>query len=151
MIPISKNTIEPKIISACLYFVDNIEQFEAIEIFPNQSAIGFDNYRQCFYEKTRDRFGEYSKTKIYFYEDFYQKTQNMQECEFIEKCKKAGLNDIKIKLACLFFLENKTPEQVWEWTMQNKIKDYEWDSLKTLKYRLKKKLFPELIKKVDKK
>ena len=82
---------------------------------------------------------------------FYQKAQNMQECEFIEKCKKAGLSDIKTKLACLFFLENKTPEQVWEWTMQNKIKDYEWDSLKTIKYRLKKKLFPELIKKVNKK
>ena len=150
MIPISKNIIEPQTINACLYFVDSIEQFEAIEIFSNQAIIGFDNNRQCFYEKERDKYGEYSKTKIYFYEDFYQKSQSISEKEFIERCKLAGLNELKIKFACLFFLQNKTPEQVWEWCMQNNI-NYEWDSLKTIKYRIKKILFPELVKKVNKK
>ena len=150
IVPISQEIIEP-IIKTNIQYVNSLEEFEQMPLQLNEVMLRFDNNQPCFYVRGRDKFGEYSATKIYFYEDFYQKAQNMQEWEFIEKCKKAGLNELKTKLACLFFLENKTPEQVWEWTLQNKIKDYEWDSLKTIKYRLKKKLFPELIKKVDKK
>lgn len=145
MIPISKNIIEPTIISNIEY-VENLEEFEKIELQPNQTKLAFDNNQQCFYIRSRDKFCEYSQTKIYFYEDFAQKVQNIEKEWFINKCKKASLDELKIEIAYMFFLENKTPQEVWLWLIDVKNINIEWDSVKTLKYRLKKKLFPELVK-----
>ena len=40
----------------------------------------------------------------------------------------------------MFFLENKKPQEVWLWLISTKKKDIEWDSVKTMRCRLKKKL-----------
>jgi hypothetical protein len=149
MIPISKNVIQPKI-KTNVNYVDSLEDFESIKLDINETILRFDNNQPCFYVRERDKFGNYSSVKIYFYESVSDRVQNIAKSEFIQKCKQAGLNEVKTQIACLFFLENKTPEQVWEWALTNKI-NYEWDTLKSLKYRIKKKLFPELVKKVDKK
>jgi hypothetical protein len=95
--------------------------------------------------RERDKFGEYSATKIFFYENFAQKVQNIEKWEFIQKCKEAGLDDLKTEIACMFFLENKKPLEVWEWSLKNTNKEWEWDYVKTLKYRIKLKLFKKVI------
>jgi hypothetical protein len=146
MIPISKDIIEP-IIKTNILFVNNLEEFEKIELEPNENKGAFDNFKQCFYFRERDRYGEYSAVKIFFYEDFSQKVQNIEREEFIKKCKEAGLDEIKTEVAIKFFLENKKPQEVWLWVVENNIKDWSWDYVRTLKYRLKLKLYKNIIKK----
>lgn len=145
LVPISKNILEP-IIKTNIEYVDGLEEFEKIPLEINQTILKFDNNQPCFYIRERDKFGDYSVVKIYFYENFAQKVQNFEKDEFIKKCKKAGLDDLKTEIACMFFLENKKPQDVWLWLIDTKKKDYEWDSIKTLKCRLKKKLFEQVTK-----
>lgn len=143
MIPISKEQIEP-IYKSNILFVNSIEEFESIELDYNETKIAFDNFRQCFYLRGRDKFGEYSATNINFYETFVQKAQGLNRTEFINKCKDAGLDELKTQLACMFFLENKKPLEVWEWVLKNTKKDWEWDYVRNLKCKLKKKLFQKV-------
>lgn len=145
IIPISKEMIEP-VFTSNISYVNSIEEFEKIELKPNSTFLAFDNFKQCFYIKSRDKFGEYSQVKILFYEDFAQKIENIKKAEFIDKCQKAGLSEFKIECACKFFLENQTPQDVWLWALSEKKKDIEWDSVKIMKHRLKSKLFPEMVK-----
>ena len=143
-IPISQNIIEP-IITTNIEYVDTIEEFESIELGLNETILCFDNNQQCFYIKERDKFGEYSPTKIFFYENFAQKAQNIEKEEFIKKCKEVGLDELKTQIACMFFLENKKPLEVWEWSLTHTKKDWEWDYVRNLKCKLKKKLFQKII------
>lgn len=144
IIPISKNVIEP-IIKTNIEYVDSVEEFEKIELQPNETILRFDNNQPCFYVKEKDRFGENYPIKIFFYENFAQKIQNLEKEEFIKKCKEAGLDDIKTEMACMFFLENKKPQEVWLWALDQKKKDWEWDYVRNLKCKLKKKLFNKVI------
>lgn len=147
MIPISKNIIEP-IIKSNIEYVNSIEEFEKIELEPNQTILKFDNFKQCFYVKSRDKFGEYSPIKIYPYETFVEKAQSLERWEFIEKCKHTGLDDLKTEIACMFFLDNKKPQEVWLWAISEKKKDWEWDYVRSLKYKLKLKIFDKVTKKI---
>ncbi len=150
MIPISKNIIEP-VITTNISYVENIEEFEKIELQTNETVLRFDNNQSCFYIRERDKFGEYQPIKIYFYENFVDRVQRLQRDEFIRKCEKVGLDELKTEIAIKFFIENKKPQEVWLWLLSNNKKDCEWDTIKKIKYRLKSKLFPELVKrKVDK-
>ena len=150
MIPISKKIIAPKIITN-INFVNSLEEFEQIELDYNETILRFDNNQPCFYVRERDRFGEYSSVKVYFYENFAERAQRIEKEHFIEKCRKVGFDELKTEIACKFFLENKKPQEVWLWLIDNNIKDCEWDTVKKLKHKLKVKLFPELVKKkVDK-
>lgn len=144
VIPISKNIIEP-IIKTNISYVNSIEEFERIELEPNETRLAFDNNQHCFYVRERNRFGEYSVVMIFFYENFAQKIQNIEKEEFVKKCKQAGLDDLKTQLACMFFLENKKPLEVWEWSLKHTNKDWEWDYIRNLKCKLKKKLFKEVM------
>lgn len=139
IIPISKDILEP-IIKTNVEYVENLEEFEKIELEPNQVVLKFDNNKPCFYIKERDKFGEYSVVRIYFYENFAQKVKNLEKEEFIKKCHKAGFDELKTEIACMFFLENKKPQDVWLWLIGTKKKDIEWDSVKTMRCRLKKRL-----------
>lgn len=143
IIPISKSIIEP-IIKTNIEYVDNIEEFEEIELQPNQTKLAFDNFKQCFYIRSRDKFGEYSPVMIFFYENFAQKIQNLEREEFIKKCKDAGLDDLKAECACKFFLSKMKPYDVWIWVTSEKKKDWSWDYVTSLKCKLKKKLFPKV-------
>ena len=153
MIPISKSNLEPKIKSNISY-VESLTEFEKIEIKPNETRLSFDNLNQCFYIKTRDKNGEYSPIKIYFYQNFVEKIGSIERDEFIKRCRDAGFDELKTEIAIKLFKENMKVENVWLWLLSEKKKDIEWDSVKQMKYRMKVKLFPELIKKrqkVDKK
>lgn len=142
-IPISKGIIQP-IIQTNISYVDSIEEFEKIELEANQTMLCFDNNKPCFYVRERDKFGEYSSAKIYFYENFVKKVQSIEREEFIKKCRDVGLNDLKTEIAIMFFLENKKPLEVWEWSLKNTTKDWEWDYVRSLKYKLKVKLFKKV-------
>ena len=143
IIPVSKSKNEP-IIKTNIEYVDNIEEFEEIELQPNQTKLAFDNFKQCFYIRSRDKFGEYSPVMIFFYENFAQKIQNLEKEEFIKKCKEAGLDDLKAECACKFFLSKMKPYDVWIWVTSEKKKDWSWDYVTSLKCKLKKKLFPKV-------
>ena len=140
MFLISSNIVQP-VIKSNIAFVNSIEDFEKIEIDANTTFLAFDNNQQCFYVRERDRFGEYQPTKIFFYENFAQKAQNFERDEFVKKCKDIGLDDLKTEIACMFFLENKKPLEVWEWSLKHTKKDWEWDYVRSLKCKLKKKLY----------
>jgi hypothetical protein len=143
IVPISQEIIEP-IIKTNIQYVNSLEDFEQMPLGLNEVMLRFDNNQPCFYVRERDKFGEYSATKIYFYETFAQKVQSIEKSEFVEKCKNAGLTDLKIEIACMFFLEGKKPLQVWEWVLRNTDKQWEWDYVRGLKYKLKKKIFQEV-------
>ena len=145
IIPISKNILEP-IIKTNIDYVENIEEFEKIELQPNETILKFDNNQPCFYVRERDKYGEYSPVKIFFYENFAQKIFNLEREEFIKKCKEAGLNDLKTECACKFFLDKWKPYDVWIWVTGEKGKDWSWDYVINLKCTLKKKLAIEIIK-----
>lgn len=144
IIPLSKDIVLP-IAKTNIEFVDSIEEFEKIELQPNETMLRFDNHQSCFYVRERDKFGEYYNVKIFFYENFAQKIQNLEKEEFIKKCKEVGLDDLKTQIACMFFLENKKPLEVWEWSLKNTTKEWEWDYVRNLKCKLKKKLFRKVI------
>lgn len=141
--PISENIIQP-IIKSNIQYVNGIEEFEAITLEANQTLLCFDNNANCFYVRECDKYGEHSSTKIYFYENFAQKAQSIEREEFVNKCKEAGFDDLKTQIAIMFFLENKKPLAVWEWSLKNTNKDWEWDYVRNLKCKLKKKLFKKL-------
>ena len=144
IIPISKEILEP-VHKTNARFVNSIEEFEKIELECNETLLCFDNTQPCFYVKEKDRFGEYSPVKIYFYETFAQRLHDVKKDEFVKKCKETGLDELKTQLACMFFLENKKPLEVWEWSLKNTNKNWEWDYVRNLKCKLKKKLFEKII------
>ena len=144
MVPISKNILQP-IPTTNVQFVDSLEDFEKIELELSETRLAFDNNKECFYVRERDKFGEYSIVRIYFYENFAQKIQNVERNEFIKKCKEAGLDELKTEISIMFFLENKKPQEVWLWLLDHKKKDLEWDYVRNLKCKLKKKLFNKVI------
>lgn len=145
IVPISKDIIEPTI-KTNIEYVNNIDEFEKIELKPNETILKFDNNQSCFYVRECDKYGQCSPIKIFFYENFAQKIQNIEKDEFVKKCKDAGLNELKTEIACMFFLENKKPQEVWEWVVGNKKKDWSWDYVIGLKCNIKKKLFPKITK-----
>lgn len=144
IIPISKDIIEP-IIKTNIHYVNSIDEFEKRELDINETILMFDNNQPCFYVRERDKFGEYSPVKIFFYENFAHKIQNLEKEEFIKKCKQVGLDDIKTEIACMFFLENKKPQEVWLWLLEKGKKDWSWDYVRNLKCKLKNKLFKEVM------
>ena len=144
IVPISKDIIEP-IIKTNIEYVNSIDEFEKIELQTNETILRFDNNQPCFYVRERDKFGEYSIVKVFFYQNFAQKIQNLEKDEFVKKCKEAGLDELKTEISCMFFLENKKPQEVWLWVLETKKKDWEWDYVRNLKCKLKKKLFQKVI------
>jgi accessory gene regulator protein AgrB len=59
----------------------------------------------------------------------------------IEKCKALGYNELKTQMAIKFFIDNDKPREVWLWLMDTKQSNIEWDSVKKIKYRMRKELF----------
>ena len=134
---ISRATIEP-IISSNIQYVDSIEDFEKIQLDCNQTLLCFDNNKPCFYIRERDRFGDYSVVNVYFYEDFATHFQDETDKDFYDKCKKLKLDNLKTEIAHKFFIENEKTMKVWLWLLETKKADWEYDTVKHLRYKLKK-------------
>lgn len=142
--PISKNIVQP-VCKSNLLFVDSIDEFEEIELDINESKVAFDNFKQCFYMKKRDALGEYSRVKIFFYEDFEQRVGSIEREAFIERCKKIGYKAEKIEIACKLFIDCWSNQEVSDWLWKTKGEMIEYDSMKTKKSRMRKELYPELV------
>lgn len=63
--------------------------------------------------------------------------------KLIALCKKHNYNELKTQLAIKFFVDKEKPKDVWVWLCDEQNYDIEWDSVKTMKYRMKKQLFGE--------
>ena len=63
--------------------------------------------------------------------------------KLIALCKKHDYNELKTQLAIKFFVDKEKPKDVWVWLCDEQNYDIEWDSVKTMKYRMKKQLFGE--------
>lgn len=137
VVPISMNIIQPIIKSNILY-VNSIEEFEKIELDCNEVKIAFDNFRQRFYFRSRNCYGEYSDIKVFFYENFPSKMNACDNKEFYEQCKELKLDPLKTEIAYKFFIENEKPQAVWLWLLETKKVDYAWDTVKHLRWKLKK-------------
>lgn len=63
--------------------------------------------------------------------------------KLIALCKKHNYNDLKTQMAIKFFVDKEKPKDVWLWLCETQENPMEWDSVKHLKYRMKKQLFGE--------
>lgn len=63
--------------------------------------------------------------------------------KLIELCKKHNYNELKTQMAIKFFVDKEKPKDVWLWLCETQDNPMEWDSVKRLKYRMKKQLFGE--------
>ena len=137
MTPISQQNLQP-IITSNIRYVNGIEEFEKIELGYNATLLCFDNFKNCFYVRERDKFGEYLPVKIYFYEDFATRMQSEDEKSFYEKCKALKLDGLKTEIAHKFFYKNEKTQTVWLWLLETKKADWSYDTVKHVKGKLKK-------------
>lgn len=63
--------------------------------------------------------------------------------KLIALCKKHNYNELKTQMAIKFFVDKEKPKDVWLWLCETQENPMEWDSVKRLKYRMKKQLFGE--------
>jgi hypothetical protein len=59
---------------------------------------------------------------------------------YFDKCKELKLDTLKTEIAYKFFIENEKPQKVWLWLLETKKADWEYDTVKQLRYKLKKAL-----------
>lgn len=61
--------------------------------------------------------------------------------KLIALCKAHNYNELKTQMAIKFFVDKEKPKDVWLWLCDTQENPMEWDSVKRLKYRMKKELF----------
>ena len=69
------------------------------------------------------------------------KNRYTEKEQLVEKCRKLKYNSLKTQMAIKFFIENEKPKDVWLWLCETQENPMEWDSVKNLKYKMKKDLF----------
>lgn len=144
--PISMNMLQP-IIKSNIYYVDGIDEFEHIVLDINETRLGFDNNKACFYLRSRDKNGEYSPILVYFYEDFSSRFKRTDEDEFFKKCKELNFDEFKTDLAYKFFILNEKTSKVYKWMIDNKKGKLEYDTIKYMRWKMKKDFLRFLSKK----
>ena len=78
---------------------------------------------------------------LQYFLDLKASTKINDKDAFIAKCKSLGYNDLKTEMAIKFFIDNEKPKDVWLWLCETQQNPIEWDSVKKMKYRMKKDLF----------
>ena len=78
---------------------------------------------------------------LQYFIDLYAFYNSVDKDGLIAKCKKLNYNELKTQMAVKFFIDKETPRDVWLWLLETKQSDIEWDSVKKIKYRMKKELF----------
>jgi hypothetical protein len=61
--------------------------------------------------------------------------------KLIAKCKDKGYDELKTQIAVKFFVDKEKPKSVWLWLCETQENPMSWDSVKNLKYKMKKDLF----------
>lgn len=65
------------------------------------------------------------------------------EDRMVEVCKSHNYTELKTRMAVKFFVEKRTPKEVWEWLCETQENPIEWDSVRQMKWRMKKELFKQ--------
>lgn len=63
--------------------------------------------------------------------------------QLVELCKKHNYNSLKTEIAVKFFIDKEKPREVWLWLCEKQDDAMSWDSVRTLKWRMKKELFKD--------
>lgn len=61
--------------------------------------------------------------------------------KLITLCKEHNYNELKTQMAVKFFIDKEKPREVWLWLCETQENPIDWDSVKKIKYRMKKELF----------
>ena len=64
-----------------------------------------------------------------------------EEEKVVNLCRLHNYSDIKTQIAVKFFVHKEKPKDVWIWLCETQKYPMEWDSVKNLKYKMKKDLF----------
>lgn len=59
----------------------------------------------------------------------------------VKLCKAHNYNELKTKMAVRFFIKKEKPKDVWLWICETQDQPIAWDSVKQMKWRMKKELF----------
>lgn len=78
---------------------------------------------------------------LQYFLDLRASKQVSDKDTFVVKCKELGYGDLKTEMAIRFFVDKAKPKEVWQWLCEEKHEYIEWDSVKKIKYRMKKELF----------
>lgn len=78
---------------------------------------------------------------LQYFLDLIASKNTIEKETLISKCKELGYNELKTQMAIKFFIDKEKPRDVWLWLMDTKQSNVEWDSVKKIKYRMKKELF----------
>jgi len=62
--------------------------------------------------------------------------------KLISLCKLHNYNELKTEMAIKFFYDKEKPKDVWLWLCETQDNPVDWESVKKIKYRMKKELFP---------
>ena len=65
------------------------------------------------------------------------------EDKMIEVCKSHNYNKLKTEIAVKFFVKKESPKDVWLWLCETQENPIEWDSVRQMKWRMKKELFKQ--------
>lgn len=66
---------------------------------------------------------------------------NNPETDILIKCRNAGLSERDTKIAKMYYVDRKTPKDIWLWLMESKeYESIEWDSVYQLLWRIGKKI-----------
>lgn len=69
------------------------------------------------------------------------KAKAVDEETVVDKCKMHNYTQLKTEIALKFFVENAKTKEVWAWLCNEKHEYLEYDSVKQMKWRMKKELF----------
>ena len=64
--------------------------------------------------------------------------KNEDDAIFYERCKALKFDTLKTEIAYKFFIKNEKVINVWLWLLESKKAKWEYDTVKHLKYKMKK-------------
>lgn len=78
---------------------------------------------------------------LQYFLDLLAQPKVTDEQAFIAKCKSLNYGELKTEIAVKFFVAKLKTKEVWEWLCNDKCEFMEYDSVKQMKWRMKKELF----------
>ena len=63
--------------------------------------------------------------------------------QLIKLCKEHNYNELKTEIAVKFFIDKEKPREVWLWLCETQENPMGWDSIRTLKWKMKRELFKD--------
>lgn len=78
---------------------------------------------------------------LQYFLDLKASTKVTDKEAFIAKCKELKYGELKTEIAVKFFVDKAKTKEVWDWLCNDKQEYMEYDSVKQMKWRIKKEIF----------